>query len=244
MLIDSTATSSYSYKAALWEDFVRTRFLSCLVVVLSATLIGIPAMAMPANPPSAPLGSILQAERAHAGADIASGGATIYDGDRLETQGDGTLRVRLGGSQMYLRPSTMTEVHGLSNGYSASLLQGTVIASSPEGLTFQLLANGATIRPLGTHATVAQVTWVNSNELLLTSNMGAIQVSFEGDIKTIEAGNSYRMEIQPEEASAGPQGSGRPTQAGRNHAIYFWIAAIGAATAVGVWRVLVSPSNP
>jgi len=220
---------------------VRTLVLSCLVVVLSATLIGIPAMAMPANPASAPLGSILQAERAHAGADIASGGATIYDGDRLETQGDGTLRVRLGGSQMYLRPSTMTEVHGLSNGYSASLLQGTVIASSPEGQTFQLLANGATIRPLGTHATVAQVTWVNPNELLLTSNMGAIQVSFEGDVKTIEAGNSYRMEIAPEDA--GPQGVG-PTHGGRNHAIYFWIAAIGAATAVGVWRALVSPGAP
>ena len=156
---------------------------SIQAVILSAALIGISAMAMPANSASAPLGSILQAERAHAGADIASGGATIYDGDRLETQGDGTLRVRLGGSQMYLRPSTMTEVHGLSNGYSASLLQGTVIASSPEGQTFQLLANGASVRPLGTHATVAQVTRVTPTELLLTSNMGAIQVSYEGDVQ-------------------------------------------------------------
>ena len=220
---------------------MRTLVRSCLVVVLSVALIGIPAMSTPANPASAPLGSVLQAERASLGADVTSGGATIYDGDRLATQEDGTLRARLGGSQMYLRPSTIAEVHGLSNGYSASLLQGTVIASSPEGQTFQLLANGAAIRPVGTRATVAQVTWVNSNELLLTSNIGAIQVSFEGDVKTIEAGNSFRMEIQPEDA--GPQGSGAPTHGGRNHAIYFWIAAIAAATAVGVWRALVSPSG-
>src|ERR1700687_4581380 len=119
---------------------------------------------MPANPASAPLGFVLQAERAHAGADLISGGATIYDGDRLETQEDGTLRARLAKSQMYLRPSTLAEVHGLSNGYSASLFRGTVIASSPEGQTFQLLANGATIRPVGSQATVAQGTWVTPNE--------------------------------------------------------------------------------
>jgi hypothetical protein len=100
---------------------VRTFFVSSLVAVLSLVLIGIPATAVPANPASVPLGSVMQAERAHLGADVTSGGATIYDGDRLETQEDGTMRARLGGSQMYLRPSTVADVHGLSNGYSASL---------------------------------------------------------------------------------------------------------------------------
>ena len=222
---------------------MRTFCVSSLVAVLSLMLIGIPATAVPANPASVPLGSVMQAERAHLGADITSGGATIYDGDRLETQEDGTLRARLGGSQMYLRPSTVADVHGLSNGYSASLLRGTVIASSPEGQTFQLLANGATIRPADTHATVAQVTWVNPRELLLSSNLGAIQVSFEGDVKTIEAGNSFHMEIEPSNQDPGPQGSGAPTHGGNNHAIYILIAVAGAATAIGVWRALVSPSG-
>jgi hypothetical protein len=225
---------------------VRTLFTSTVVFVLSALLIGIPAVAAPANPASAPLGSVLQADRASVGADITSGGATIYEGDRLETADSGTLRARLGASQMYLRPNTAAEVHGLPNGYSASLLRGTVIASSPEGQTFQLLANGATIRPVGTQATVARVTWVNANELLLSSNLGAIQVSLDGDVKTIEAGNSYRMEIQPEDP--GPQGSGgrggTPTHGGRNHAIYFWIAAAGVATGIGIWRVVMSPDHP
>src|SRR5438270_8917887 len=118
---------------ALWEVFVRKLYASCLVFVLGASLIGIPAMARPANPASAPLGLVMQAERARQGADVTSGGATIYEGDRLETQDDGTLRARLGGSQIYLRPDTIAEIHGLTAGYSASLLHGTVIASSPEG---------------------------------------------------------------------------------------------------------------
>jgi hypothetical protein len=222
---------------------VRTFFVSSSVAVLSLMLIGIPATAVPANPASVPLGSVMQAERAHLGADVTSGGATIYDGDRLETQEDGTLRARLGGSQMYLRPSTAADVHGLSNGYSASLLRGTVIASSPEGQTFQLLANGAIIRPADTHATVAQVTWVNPNELLLSSNLGAIQVSFEGDVKTIEAGNSFRMEIEPSNQDPGPQGSGAPKHGGNNQVIYIVIAVAGAATAIAVWRATISPSG-
>jgi hypothetical protein len=181
----------------------------------------------------------MQADRAHQGVDLASGGATIYDGDRLETQDDGTLRARLGKSQLYMQQSTIAEVHGLSNGYSANLLHGTVIASSPEGQTFQLLANGATVRPATAHATVARVTWVNANELLLTSNLGAIQVTYEGDVKTIEPGSSVRMEIKTDE-SAGPGPQGAPTHGGRNRAVYFVIAAAGVATGIGIWRVLVS----
>jgi hypothetical protein len=210
-----------------------------LLVVLSTMLVAIPLVAMPANPPSAPLGSIVQADRAQQGVDLTSSGATIYEGDRLETQADGTLRARLGKSQLYLQQSTLAEVHGLANGYSANLLHGTVVASSPEGQTFQLLANGATVRPVNTHATVARVTWVSANELLLSSSVGAIEVNYEGDVKTIEAGNSVRMEIKTEDASSpGPQS--RPSAQGRNHAIYFVIAVAAVATAIGIWRATVS----
>jgi hypothetical protein len=228
------------------EDCVRTLILSSLVVILSAALIGIPAGATTVNPASAPLGVILQADRARAGADITSGGATIYEGDRLETQDDGTLRARLGASQMYLRPSTLTEVHGLSNGFSASLVRGTVVVSCPEGQTFQLLADGATIRPAGAQATVAQVTLVSANELLLTSNRGAIEVSMGSEVKTIEAGSSYRMEVQPEDPGPGAQGTGSgTTPTGRSRRLVFFliIGGVAAATGIGTWRALISPSG-
>lgn len=219
---------------------MRTLLKCSFLVVLSIMLVGLPILASPANPPSAPLGSVMQADRAHQGVDITSSGATIYDGDRLETQDDGTLRARLGKSQLYMQQSTLAEVHGLSNGYSANLLRGTVIASSPEGQTFQLLANGATVRPVSAHPTVARVTRLNANELLLTSNLGAIQVTYEGDIKTIEAGNSVRMEIKTEDAAADPGPQAAPSHGGRNRAVYFVVAAAGVATGIGIWRAMVS----
>jgi hypothetical protein len=229
---------------------VRIVFYCSLVGALSVALFGIPAMATPPNPASAPLGVVLQADRAQVGADITSGGATIYDGDRLETDAQGTLRVRLGGPQMYLRPGTAAEVHNLSKGFSASLMHGTVVVSSAAGEAFELLADGATIRPAGSQPTIAQVTWVDANELLLTSSRGAIEVSIDGEVKTIEAGNSYRMEIQPDDSDAqdkGNHGSGQVPVGGgrrRKRAIFFWIAAIGVGTAIGVWRATVSPDTP
>jgi hypothetical protein len=212
---------------------------SLLLAFLSFTILEMPATCVPANPASIPLGSVLDAERLHLGVDT-SGGATIYDGDRLETQEDGILRVRLGKSRMDLQPSTTVEVHRAPNGYVATLFRGTVIASSPEGQTFQLLANGASIRPTGIQATSAQLTWVNSHEFLLTSKLGTVQVFYKGDVKTIETGKSLRMEMPPE--VPGPPGSTVPP--GRNGAKYFWIGAASVGTAIGIWRALESPSCP
>ncbi len=229
---------------------MRTAFYCSLVVALGVALIGIPAMAIPPNPASAPLGVVLQADGAQVGADITSGGATIYDGDRLETDRQGTLRVRLGGPQMYLHPGTAADVHFLSKGFSANLMHGTVVISSAAGDAFELLADGATIRPLGTQPTIAQVTWVDADELLLTSNRGAIEVSIDGEVKTIEAGNSYRMEIQTDDSGSqdkGNQGSGQPpvhTGHRRRRAIFLWIATLSTLTSVGIWRATVSPDAP
>lgn len=224
-----------------------------MVVALSVALIGIPALAKPGNPASAPLGVVVQADRAHhMGADTIFTGATLYEGDRLETQDDGTLRARFGASQLYLRQSSVAEIHALSNGFSANLMRGTVVASSPEGQTFQLLAIGATIRPAGTQATVVQLTWVNADALVLTSTRGAIEVSMDGEVETIAAGASYRIEAEPE--GPGPQGVGSgkesqgPPYAGRTRrrrlGFFLLFGGIAAGTSIGVWRATLSPTLP
>src|SRR6266852_3396503 len=200
-------------------------------------------MAAPANPPSAPLGMVLQADRAQVGADVTSGGATIYDGDRLQTQVEGTMRAALGGPQLYLRHDTSAQVHVLPKGFSAELTAGTVVVSSTEGQTFQLVADGAMIRPVGTQPVVAQVTRVSANELRLTSSHGALEVTMGDEVKTVESGASYRMEVEPDPSDPGPQGSG-PSPTARNRFIWIAIIGVSAGAAIGVWRALVSPSAP
>jgi hypothetical protein len=222
---------------------VRTLVRTAMVIILSASLAGMPAIAGPAGPVSAPLGVVLQADRAQVGADITSGGATIYDGDRLGTGGEGNLRARLSKSQMYLRPNSSAKVHGFPNGFSADLIGGTVVLSSAEGETFQLLADGATIRPANAQPTVAEITRVSDKELLLTSSRGSVEVSLGDEVKTIEAGSSYRMEVESDDP--GPQGQGGPVHSGRRRrlAFYLIIGGVAAGTGIGIWRALVSPDH-
>jgi hypothetical protein len=221
---------------------MRTIYRGGLVALLSFALVGMPALVSAANPASAPLGVVLQAGNAQVGADITLGGATIYDGDRLQT-GDGTLRARLGGPQMYMRTNTVAQVHGLPNGFSADLGAGAVVVSSTGGQTFQLLADGVTIRPAGAQETIAQVTRVSANELLLTSTRGALEVSTDDGVRTLEAGSSYRMEVDPEDSDPGPQGA--PIHPGHRHRWLFYAAltAIPIVTGILIWRALLSPDG-
>jgi hypothetical protein len=218
---------------------VRTLLKFGLVTILGVTMIGVSGVA--ATPASAPLGVIVQATRPSTGVDIANNGATVYDGDMLQTNAQDTLRARLGGPELFLRPSTTATVHRLMNGYSAELTRGTVVASSHEGQTFQVLANGATIRPANSQPTVGQVTWVSPKELLLTSSRGALMVSMGDEVRTVQAGRSYRMQV---EEDPGPQGAGGgPYHTGRNRFLLILIVGVGVGTGIGVWRALISPSQ-
>jgi ferric-dicitrate binding protein FerR (iron transport regulator) len=228
------------------EDLMRAFCKAALSIILCSALVGAPTMASSANPAPAPLGMVLQANKAQVGVDITGGGSTIYDGDLLQTQTGGTLRAQLGKSQMSLSQNTAAQVHGFPNGFSADLGGGTVVVSSAEGQSFEVLADGTSIRPVGTQVTVAQITKVNANELLLNSTRGALQITMGDEVRTIEPGTSYRMEVEAEASGPGPQGAqGAPSHAGRNRHFVLYLVAAGVAAGTGVliWRALESPSG-
>jgi hypothetical protein len=225
------------------EVYVRIQFAATLIAALSFVLIEAPVMAAPASSPSAPLGVVVAAENANVGAGVTTSGATIYDGDRLQTPPSSTLRVRLGSGQMVLRPNTIADVHAFPNGFSANLDHGTVIVSSAAGQTFQVLADGATIRPANDQAASGQISMISPTQLILTSTRGTLQVTMGDEVKTLEAGNSYRLEVETEDPAPGPNPqSPHPTA----HSHFLWIAipAIGAGVGIVIWRALISPSVP
>lgn len=201
------------------------------------------AAAPAAGVPSAPIGSILQATHDKGAIDASSEGTTIYDGDALTTGGTNTLLARLGGPQMFLTSNSGVVVHGIANGFSATLMSGTVAASAGKGQMFQLLADGLTVQPFGTEPAVARMTLLNSKQLEVTSTKGTLKVSMGDETDTIEEGKSYRLEIQPETASD-TETQGSPTPTGRNRFNKVAIIILAGVTAIIVWRALVSPSAP
>jgi hypothetical protein len=242
-IIDRVWPPPYPFFGNILEVLVRTVTKAIFVAILTASLAGIPLLAGTPHPATAPLGVVLQADHAIVGTDLIATGATVYAGDTLETNESGTLRARLGGPQVFLRPSTTAQVQSLENGFSATLKRGTVVISSDASNTFELLADGAAIRPAGAQPVVAQVTLVNPNELLLTSTRGALLVSMGDEVRTVESGRSYRMEVESESSGPGPQGSGGgPLHTARNHFLLLVIVGAAAGTSIGIWRAVTSPS--
>ena len=95
---------------------MRTLFTAVLIATLSLVMIEAPVMAAPASSPSAPLGVVVAAENANVGAGITTSGATIYDGDKLQTPAGSTLRVRFRAGQLVLRQNTIADVHAFQMG--------------------------------------------------------------------------------------------------------------------------------
>jgi hypothetical protein len=220
---------------------VRKIFTAILVGTLCAVLIEAPVMAAPARSPEAPIGVVLASENANMGAGVTTSGATIYDGDRLQTPANSTLRVKLGSGQIVLRQNSIADVHSFPNGFAANLDSGTVVVSSAAGQTFQLIADGATIRPLNAQPASGQVSMISPTELYLTGTRGTLQISMGDEVKTLEAGSSYRLEVEGEDPPANPQA---PHPTARNHFLWIAIPVIAAVTAVVIWRALVSPTAP
>jgi hypothetical protein len=63
------------------------------------------------------------------------------------------------------------------------------------------------------------------------------------EVKTLEAGSSYRLEVEaePPEPDPNPQS---PRATARNRFLWIAIPVIGAVAGVVIWRALVSPSAP
>jgi hypothetical protein len=190
----------------------------------------------------APLGVIVLASKAELGTSPAAGGATIYDGDSVATDGAGVLRASFGQAQAYLLPQSSAVMHTLAGGFSANLTTGTIVVSSAQGTTFNVLADGAAIRPKTAEPAVAQVTMVSPTELTLTSRKGVLEVAANGQTQDISEGTSYRMVVQPADPGApqGPSGAGR----NKNKVIFIIVGGAVAATVVALLIALESPSKP
>ena len=220
---------------------MRKLFTAVLIATLSLVLIEAPVLAAPPSSPLAPLGVVVAAENANVGTGVTTSGATIYDGDRLQTQSNSSLRVRLGTGQMVLRQNTVADVHTFPNGFSANLDSGTVIVSSAAGQTFQVIADGATVRPANAEPTSGQISVISPTVLIFTGTHGTMEVTMGDEVKTVEAGSSYRLEVQPEDPGPNPDA---PHATARNHFLWIVIPVVGVVTAVVVWRALVSPAAP
>jgi len=190
---------------------MRVCFRACLIAILVAGMLNLPAYA--AN--DSPLGMIIQAEGlAHLGPTKAAIGSTVYPGDSVFTETGSTMRLRVGGSQVYLLSESGASLSQGKDMVHVVVSHGTVGFSSPANDPVGLDTPLGFVHPVPGHAAFGQVTLNSRIEMIVTAYHGDLIVEENGNVHTILEGKSYRITTdleppaQPNPPSQSSQGSG------------------------------------
>ena len=211
-----------------------------------------PLFAAP-NATTTPLGTVIAADRAHVGEAGADVGTTVYSGDRVSTDSEGSMQVRAGAARLLLLSSSTAIVNRDEGAPSAKLLLGTATFSTGNAHAFTLYVSTAAIRSNTDTPTIGTVTYVNEKELLVTARRGSLIVTVENEEQLVAEGSSYRVLLDPAQGPEGagtgkpPQGGGGqggPLRAGRSRFLLLTTILIGAGTGVAIYAAVESPFRP
>ena len=188
---------------------MRVCFRACLIAILAAGLLNLPAYA--AN--DSPLGMIIQAEGlAHLGPAKAAIGSTVYPGDSIFTEAGGTMRMRVGTSQVYLLSESGASLTQGKDMVHVVVAHGTVGFSSPANDPIGLDTPLGFVHPVAGHPAFGQVTLNSRIEMIVTAYHGDLIVEENGNTHTILEGKSYRITTDLEQPAAPPTASSQSGQ--------------------------------
>jgi hypothetical protein len=203
----------------------------------------------------AAIGFVSHADGAYIGEAYASPGSSIYDGDRLSTEADGSLRLTISTAALHLAPQTSLTVHlpGSGQGTDVELSEGTLVFSSAKPPAIAVRANAAWIRCTASFPVAAQISIVNPKELRIRAQRGSLQFTYEGETAIIPEGVAYRVILDPDDppntSASGPTNQ-KPATPGRPFLLIAIVAATAVAAAAAAFATIIrtpnleSPDNP
>jgi hypothetical protein len=230
------------------EETVRSYILSaarsCTMGFVLAGMVNIPVMAASAKP----LGMIVIADKATVDHANAAVGADLFSGDALSTNLGGSLRMKLGASQVYLLSATDATLVPVENRLQAKLSHGTLGFSTTSPEQLEIGTPLGVVRGADNQRVFAQVAVLSPTKMQISVYEGTLlAIAPNGDRRTIEQGETLEGTI------AAPEPGGGQNQYGVGGTGVNWkhvaeVAIIGGivgGTALGVWIAETeSCSNP
>ena len=209
-----------------------------LATALACLLAGIP---LPGQAPA--LGVVTQSLGGHLGTAAASEGATIYDGDRIETEENGALSLRAGTVQLSLSANSRVVIKHDESGLTPTLERGSVVFRAESG-GLRLNAAEVVARPQSSAPTLGQLT-LETCAVVVTSNLQALEVTAGTETKIVEEGKSYRVLLLDGACSANLHRA--PLATGRSRFLPLLLIGAGGAGAAIIpllHKALESPDHP
>jgi hypothetical protein len=226
------------------------------------------AAPLPAQTPQTQvLGIVVRSSQASIGNAIASDGATVYSGDYLSTEENGSMLVRVGALSVELESASALHIYRAPYGAVLELNRGSVVYTTPgvkENLV--IVASDVRITPDLSLPDLGRVSIDNPCEITVYSQRGQADAKSGKESHVVEEGKayhvradnkiSYRKFLSPDDddyhryhehepcAALDTIHSKLPVGALGSH---FALAAgvlIGAGGGILVWKAMESPDHP
>jgi hypothetical protein len=201
---------------------------SCLIAIVIVGFVNLPVMAAS----SKPLGMVVSAEHASLDNAKAVTGADIYSGDALVTDPGGSLRAKIGPSQVYLLSGSAATLVPEENKVQAKVERGTVGFSTSSPDQIEIGTPLGVIRGKDSQRVFGQVAVMSPTKMQISVYEGTLLVvALNGDEKTIGQGQTYEATL------AAPEPGGGQTQQGVGGSGTNWHHVAEAATVATVVAV-------
>jgi hypothetical protein len=224
-------------------------------------------LGMYASPQTPALGLIAKSSGGQIGNAAASDGSSIYSGDYLSTQDNGSMLVRMGSLSLELQGSTGVHIYRTPYGAIAELNHGTVLYTTPGGQqNLVIVASDVRVTPVLSSSDFGRVSMDDPCNVTVYSQRGQANVQAGSENRMVEEGKAYRIRAEHEisyRQYVSPDADDyhdyhehhpcaplemvkghAPIAAGQSRFLLVTAALVGTATGIGVWKAMESPSRP
>ncbi|HVM74504.1 MAG TPA: hypothetical protein VMT75_02605 [Candidatus Saccharimonadales bacterium] len=214
------------------------------------------------------LGVVVQSSGGSIGNTEATEGSSVFSGDYLSTNDNGTLLIRISGLSLQLEASSAAHVYSAPYGAVVELDRGAVRYTTPGSEhNLVIVASDVRVTPALGMPDFGRVSIDDPCNLTVYSQRGTATAQVGSESHLVEEGKAYRVRalnevdyrqfVSPDAgdyhnhhqhrecaAPANWASSKGPIAAGHSRFLLVSAALIGGATGFGVWKALESPARP
>jgi len=205
-----------------------------LIAIVIASLLNFSSLAASGKP----LGMVVASQNARLDNATAVAGVDVYDGDTFATDDLGSLRLKFGGSQVYLLASSSAKFLQNEDKVRATVGRGTLGFSTARSNEIEIETPLATVRGVNGQIVHGQVSLTGADRMTVSAYQGTLLVSANGQEQIVKAGQSYAVSFAADAAAGGQAPQGTMTSGKSRKRLAFLLLGVGgmATGAAILWH--------
>lgn len=213
---------------------IRYGARSSLIAIVIASLLNFSSLAASEKP----LGMVVASQNARLDNANAVAGIDIYAGDTFATGEGGSLRLKFGGSQVYLLASSAAKFLQHEDKVRATVGRGTLGFSTARSNEIEIETPLATVRGVNGQLVHGQVSITGVDRMTVSAYQGTLLVFANDQEQIVKPGQSYSVSFAPDAAAGGQAPQGVVNSGKNRKRLLFLLLGIGgiATGAAILWH--------